>query len=136
MERTDQYHQYKKDLKVYYLLTPVFAVLDYGFGIDIRLVMPGDSFTLEIIYYLVCFASPFFIFQSGLVAIIFSLAESTLNILLLILSVFIPVIMLSQNIDTKDANDFIFGMTDVLHFMLVGAVLLYGFYGNPLLARK
>lgn len=136
MDGSDQYHQYKRDLKVYYLLTPVFAVLDYGFGIDIRLVVPGGSMIIEMIYYLVCFASPFFIFQSGLVAIIFSLAESTLNILLLILSVFIPVIMMSQNFEANAANNFIFGVTEVLHFMLVGAVLLYGFYGNPLLTRK
>lgn len=121
-------------LRIYYLVTPVFFVLQYFFEINLRLVIPGDSENIIIVYYIICFAASFIVFKNMIVGSIFALIESSVNIFLLLLSVMLPIFN-TGNIE-PGTTSIKFGVSEIIHFMLVGSVLIYSFYMNPLLLGK
>ena len=125
--------RYKRILKIYYLMTPVFMLLDFGAGLKLRVVLPTESGGLAFVYYALCFASAFFVFKQTMIAALFSLLESALNLLLLLLTVFLPVVSLGQDVD--GGAGFRFGVVELLHFFVVGSILLFCFYQNPLMSR-
>lgn len=121
-------------LRFYYLATPLFLILHFYFDLNLRVAMPGASTGLLLIYYLVCFAAGFVVFKNPVFGAIFSLAESSINIFLLILSVMLPVFTLGGA--AGDQAPVRFGVAELLHFLLVGSILLHGFYLNPLILGK
>ncbi len=121
-------------LQIYYLLSPLFFILHYFFDINLRLSIPGASEHWFFIYYLVCFVASFFVFKNAIAGALFSLFESALNILLLLLSVMLPVFTLASA--AVDNVAFKFGVPELLHFFIVGFVLVKSFYVNPLFARR
>lgn len=122
-------------LRLYYLFTPLFAVLDFGFGIDIRFRIPWDYDTVSILYYAACFLGGLFAFKNRLAAALFGLFECSFNILLLLLSVMWPIAMLGENIENGAAPLFRFGPEELAQFMIEGSVLAYSFYLSPLINR-
>lgn len=125
-----------KLLKTYYLLTPVFLAVEMLFDFNIRIAIPGESETFKYIYYAVCFLCAFFVFNNPLTATIFSLAECVLNIFLLILSIMYPVSHVAAALDNGNMANYRFAMSDLVHFMLVGSILLYAFYSNPVIKKS
>lgn len=125
--------KYKRILKIYYLMTPAFMLLDYGAGLKLRIVFPAEIGSYTILYYAICFIGGFFAFKQTLIAALFCLFESSINILLLLLSIFLPVLSPGQG--DGDSPGYSFGGMDLIHFFIVGAVLLFGFYQNPLVSR-
>lgn len=123
-------------LKYYYLLTPVFAAADIFFNVNLRINIPGGHESIEYAYYLVCFFASFFVFRNALSAALFCLFECVINILLLALSVMWPLITLGGTIDSAVQSQFKFGITELLHFIIAGGVLLYCFYTNPLIFKS
>ena len=123
-------------LKYYYLATPVFVAIEYLFGLDIRLEVPGDSQLVSLVYYGICFLAGFVFFNNQFTAAIFSLLECSVNILLLLLSIMWPIINLGNEIDAGVTTEFRFGVVELLHFLMVGGVLLASFYLNPLMSRQ
>ena len=122
-------------LKYYYLATPVFVVIEYLFGLDIRLEIPGDNQLVTLVYYGICFLAGFVFFNNQFTAAIFSLLECSVNILLLLLSILWPIINLGNEINAGVATEFRFGVIELFHFLMVGGVLLVSFYLNPLMYR-
>ena len=124
----------KNPLHIYYLATPVFFLLDYLLGINLRVSIPGGSEFWLNGYYVVCFFAAFIVFKHELTGALFSLMECSINILLLFLSVMVPVFNLGQ--DPLESSGFKFGVQEMIHFFIAGSVLLYSFYTNPLMLNR
>ena len=124
-----------KILRNYYLLTPGFAVADIVFGINVRVSVPGGYETAAYVYYITCFMSSFLLFKTARSAAIFSLCECAINMFLLFHYVLWPWLNLDTNIETGLAQ-YRFGALEVIHFFIVGGVLLYSFNTNPLISKS
>jgi len=96
--------------------------------------IPGAQDYWTYLYYLICFIAGFVVFKSVMAGALFSLVESSANILLLLLSVWLPVINVGGN---PIANSGIhFGAPELIHFIIAGAILLLSFYSNPIITKK
>lgn len=121
-------------LHIYYLASPLFFILHYYLNINLRLSIPTASNDWVFIYYLVCFAASFVVFKSILIGAIFALIESSINILLLLLSVMLPIFTIgSGNIENINID---FGVPELMHFFIVGFILIKSFYLNPLMSQR
>lgn len=123
-------------LQSYYLITPLFFLLDVILGLGIRVAIPGNSDVLLTSYYAVCFLAGFIAFKTELSAALFSLLECVINIFLLILSVFWPLLTISDSLENGMPEQFQFGGVELVHFIIVAGVLLFSFYTNPLLLQS
>ena len=121
-------------LHIYYLATPVFFILYYVFDINLRIVIPGAADAWLFVYYTVCFLAGFFAFKSAVTGALFSLFESSINILLLLLSVLMPIYTIGNNPDGIGAAHF--GLAELMHFLIAGSILLISFYRNPLVTPR
>ena len=120
-------------IRFYYLATPVFFILHQYFGINLRVSIPTGQDAWLYLYYIICFAASFIVFKSVIAGALFTIIESSVNILLLILSVWLPII----NMGTGNMEQGMqFGVQEIIHFLIVGTILLVGFYSNPLLTKK
>lgn len=119
--------------KYYYLLTPIFFILDMYFGDNLRVELPWEVDYYAYIYMGVCFFLGGFLLKEELHLNIFAIVESSLNMLFLALSVFVPVVYRAADVEN---NNFDFGVPEIIQFGVVSAVLLYGFYNNPFIKRK
>lgn len=117
-------------LHIYYLATPVFFILHYAFDINLRIVIPGAPDGWLYAYYLFCFVAAFTAFNSVLTGAIFALIESSVNILLLLLNVLLPIYTIGH--DGAAFENTAFGVPELVHFLIAGSILLYSFYRNPL----
>ena len=115
------------------MATPVFFVLYYYFDLNLRLSIPGGQEYWTYLYYIICFSAGFIAFRNVMTGAIFSLIESSINILLLLLSVMMPVVNLAQlPMENIRMN---FGVVEIIHFFIAGSVLLLSFYSNPLISK-
>ena len=121
-------------LQIYYFTTPIFFILYYYFDINLRISIPGAEDYWIYLYYLICFIASFFIFKNIIAGALFALVESSINILFLLMSVFIPIVNIGKN--TTNINPVNFGTAELLHFFITGAILLYSFHSNPLFNNK
>jgi len=122
-------------IRLYYFITPLFFAMDLLFGVNFRITIPGsEGNTFYYLYIAVCFILGSFVFKSPSASSLFGLAESSINILLLILSVMLPIYSLAENLETM--NSFSFGTEDVIHFLIAGSVLMLSFHLNPLMHGK
>lgn len=140
LETGSQYNRFMinntRMLKYYYLLTPVFFAIELMFDINIRITIPGESTAFRYIYYGVCFLCAFFVFSNPVTANFFSLAECVLNIFLLMLSIMYPVTSLAAGAETGNMTGYHFALSDLIHFLLAGSILLYAFYSNPIIRQS
>lgn len=120
-------------INYYYLATPLFWFAEEILDTNVRVTIPSEWGISELTYLAVCFVLGSFVFKGELKGGLFGLAESSINITLLILSVMVPATgALAQGPD----SDFVFGMPQLANFMITGSVLLYCFYTNPLVNGK
>lgn len=111
----------------YYLATPLFLVPDLGFGAPIRIAgLAGSEWRFA--YYafalgcgLLCRWRPRW--TPGV-----AVGESSVNLLLLILSVMLPIFLLPARVAEGADPTFVFGPVQMTNFVLTGFVLLAGFY--------
>ena len=119
-------------IRLYYFITPLFFALDLLFGVNFRITIPGsEGDTFYYLYIAACFILGSFVFKSPLSSSLFGLAESSINILLLLLSVMLPIFSLAENLDTM--NSFSFGTQEIIHFLIAGTILMLSFHLNPLI---
>lgn len=118
----------------YYLATPLFAALELYSGNSLRVRIPWEGEQYVYIYLAACFAIGGFFLRKPPHLNLFAIFESSINLMLLVLSVYVPIVMAGSDIE----NGVRAGprAVDLIQFVLVGAVLLYGFYSNPLIARN
>ena len=119
-------------LQVYYLATPVFFILHFIFDINLRISIPGAHDSWLYMYYALCFVAGFIAFNTVITGAVFSLIESTINILLLLLSVLMPIYNIGHV--AGENGGIAFGLPELVHFFIAGSILLVSFYQNPLIA--
>jgi len=117
-------------MSYYYLATPVFLLIELVLGGNVRVVIPGDSHAFLYIYLAVCFAAGIFLRNKPSLMSLFGLVESIVNIALLILNIYLPVVMLGGQLEGESGP--LLTYADILHFIIVGTVLLAAFYSNSL----
>lgn len=119
-------------IRLYYFITPLFFAVDLLFGVNLRISIPvAESESFYYLYITACFVLGSFVFKSPLSSAWFGLAESSVNILFLMLSVMLPIFRLAGDLDA--ANLFSFGIQELLHFLIAGSVLILSFHLNPLI---
>ena len=123
-----------RTLQLYYLATPVFFLLHFGFDINLRISIPGVADAWLYAYYALCFLAGFVAFNSAVTGALFSLLESSVNILLLLLSVLMPIYTIGHASENVVATAF--GVPELLHFLIAGSILLISFYRNPLVSPR
>ena len=119
-------------IRFYYFITPLFFAVDLLFGINLRVSVPiGENEAFYYFYITACFILGSFVFKSPVSSAWFGLAESSVNILLLMLSVMLPIFKLAGDLDA--AGSFTFGTQELFHFLIAGSILILSFHLNPLL---
>ena len=113
-------------LWAYYLATPLFAVLDFGFEMPIQTVgieSPG----LRLVYYGGALLVGFVMTARPPLAPWLAMGESAANLTLLMASVLVPVWTLQETLDAEAIVD----LPDrVVNLAVSGSVLVFSFYRN------
>lgn len=123
-----------KLLYLYYLATPLFLLMEALFGMNVRVSIPGDSDALYYLYLAICFACGIGFRNAPFKAALFALFESAVNIFLLVLSVMLPIFYAPAT--AESGMNFNFGLQELIHFLIAGAILLIGFQQNPLFKKS
>jgi hypothetical protein len=110
----------------YYLLTPLFIVLDALFGLNIR--VPGlASPELRYLYYGLCLLCALACYWRNRYSALIAMAESSVNLLILLAVVMFPIVRLGDLAGDTAVDAGISGYT-VVNFLLTGGILLSVFY--------
>jgi hypothetical protein len=119
-------------LRGYYAATPLFVLADFVFGANVRAVAFDTRPGLRSAYYVLCvaclglsFARPAW---SGAVA----LAESSLNLLLLVLAVFLPYWAVADAVLDGRSVASPFSPGFLVNFLMAGAIWTAGCYETTL----
>ena len=120
-------------LTKYYLATPLFLVIDLLLDQNYRVAIPWGADSLAYIYMILCFIVGGLILKNSSLLNVFTLIESSLNIFLLILSVYLSIFALAGRPEQSGA--FRFGTQELIHFAVVGSMFLYSFYSNKLIKK-
>ena len=118
-------------VEAYYLGTPLFALADLVFGANVRAVGLAGHPELRAGYYAACLACGVASFARPAWAGFVGLAESSLNLLVLALSVFLPYYALVERVldgGTPAGNPLTPGF--LANFVLSSAVWLALWYGR------
>jgi len=121
-------------LTKYYLATPVFLVIDLLLDQNYRVSIPWGADSFAYIYMALCFIVGGIILKNSSLLHYFTLIESSLNIFLLMLSVYLSIFALAGR--SENGGPFTFGTEELIHFALVGSILLTTFYNNKLIRKK
>ncbi len=115
-------------LRAYYLATPLFLLFDLAWGLNVRAVALEQLPTAKYGYYAFCLACGVATMKwpgwSGPVGF----AESSVNILLLILGVFLPYFAVIRAVSEGQAVTNPFTLRFLVNFVLSGAVWTIAFY--------
>ena len=114
---------------VYYLATPVFALCDWIFHWNVRVAGLDGRPALKNTYYAVCTAAGIVTYWKPSLSRVVGLAESSVNILLLILSFMLPYYALIGSFTGEQAYA-PFTPTRVLNFLISGFMWVRVFYGS------
>lgn len=119
---------------LYYYITPLFILLDYLFGINIRVTVLDSMPQYKFMYYGFCIVCGIGMYVLPRCTPIVALFESTLNILLVVLTVFLPYInMVSQFDNILDADwqpMNVFTTPHIINLILAGTIATFAFYGS------
>ena len=120
--------------KWYYYITPLFILLDYVWGISIRVTMFDSMPQYKKLYYGFCILCGVFIYAVPKLTPAVALFESSINFLVTVMAVFMPYI----NFITK-TDDFLttdlptvagFDAPHIVNILLAGAIAILGFHGS------
>lgn len=82
----------------YYLATPLFALVDWLWGVNVRIVALDDYPAMKYGYYALCLGCGFLTCVRPALAPVVGLGESSLNIVLLVLGMLFPYFRVSRAI--------------------------------------
>ncbi len=120
--------------KLYYYITPLFILLDYFGGLSVRAAVLDSMPTYKNLYYGFCvFCAVGIYFRPGFSAVV-ALFESTIIILMTVLSIFLPYVQcLMEADDVLNTNwDFsnAFSIPRIVNIVLSGTVGIFAFHGS------
>ena len=113
--------------RIYYLGTPLFMLADYLLGFPMRVAgieEPG----LRLIYYLFCIGCAVALWLWPVRTILLALAESSINIFLLIYSVMAPIFHLGSALTSGEPMPEIITSAGLINFIIAGGILAFGFH--------
>lgn len=137
-DRRDRWHWWLTRLRarpvvLYYLASPLFALLDFAFRMNLRVVFLAGHPELRLCYYLGCLALGWAILRaSWRTAALVGLTECTFNLLLLTLSVMVPLADLPARVMDGGPATNPFTPLFVANLAISSAVFLRLFYTNPI----
>ena len=114
--------------RFYYFVTPAFVLLDYFGGLNIRVAVLDELPLYKNLYYGLCVLCGVIVFVRPWITPIVALCESTVNLLMTILSMFLPYLrnleqVADLNGDWKAAETFGGeGLTNVLLAGIIAAI--------------
>ncbi len=119
-----------KLIRSYYLATPVFILIDSIWGANLRIVGLEGHPELKYLYYLLClgFGAATYLHLRWTVWI--ALLESSANVLLLILSIYLPMFRLMDSLFTDQPIANPFTPELVTNFIVAGGIWTFAFYSN------
>jgi hypothetical protein len=115
--------------RIYYLGTPLFMLADYLLGFPMR-VSGIEEPGYRLLYYLFCLGCAAALYLWPTRTTLLALAESSLNIFLLIHSVMGPVMSLGSLVTSGEPLPKIMTPEQLLNFLLAGSILIYGFHAT------
>jgi hypothetical protein len=121
-------------IRRYYLLTPLFIGLDALFGLTFRasgLTTPE----LRYLYYGLCLLCALACYWQSRYSALIAMAESSINLLILLAGVMLPIIRLGDLAGDTPADAGI-SVDHLLNFLLSGGLLLAVFYSAQEQLRK
>jgi hypothetical protein len=113
-------------LVIYYLITPLFAALDFFGGLDFR-AAGLDSGVHRAAYYVLCTGLGIVGHFVTWLRVPMALAESAFNIAVLVIGTYVGFLD-AQDALIAGANVEIFGTQQLFTFLLSGSVLIIGFH--------
>lgn len=119
---------------LYYYITPLFIAFDYLIGINVRVAVLDAMPLYKNLYYGFCILCGIGMFALPRCTPIVALFESSFNILLIVLAVFLPYIQTVVQFDNiLDANwqaASVFTIPYVVNLILAGTVATIAFHGS------
>jgi hypothetical protein len=120
--------------KFYYYITPLFILLDYFGGLSVRAAVFDSLPLYKNIYYGFCIFCALIIYFHPQFTAVVTLFESTIIVLITVLSVFLPYVrfimqaddVLNENWDILSA----FSIPRIVNLMLAGTMAIIAFYGS------
>lgn len=127
-------------IPAYYLATPLFAAADGLFGANVRAAGLAEFPEVRALYYVVCLGCGIASWRLPRWGSFLGIAESSVNLLVLCLSVLLPQVWLADRIlDGALVTESPVTLTLVVNFVLSSSVWLALFYGRgglPALGRS
>ena len=118
--------------KLYYYITPLFILLDYFGGINIRAAVLDSMPMYKNLYYGFCIFCAVGIYFRPQFSAVVALFESTIIVLITVLSVFLPYIeILMQADDVLNGNWDIagaFSTPRIVNLLLAGTMAVFAFH--------
>jgi len=119
---------------IYYYITPLFLALDYFGGINVRVSVLDSMPRYKYLYYGFCIFCGIGMYVLPRCTPIVALFESTINILLIVLAVFLPYIKMVTQFDNILDADWqpvnVFTIPHIINLILAGTVATFAFYGS------
>jgi hypothetical protein len=113
-------------IRRYYLLTPVFIVIDALFGLHVR-ISGLASPELRYLYYGICLLCALACYWQSRYSALIAMVESSTNLLILLAGIMIPMVRLGDLTgDTADSAGI--SGDQLVNFLLSGGILLAVFY--------
>jgi hypothetical protein len=120
-------------LRFYYYVTPLFILLDYFFGINVRAAILDTMPLYKNLYYGFCIMCGVGVFVFPRLTPVVTLFDSTASILAIVLTVYLPYIhFITQTDDVLNADmPMVVGISIpcTINLVLVGVMAIIGFYG-------
>lgn len=127
----------ERPVALYYLAAPLFAVVDFAGHVNLRVVFLAGQPELRIAYYLVCLALGAAMLRADRrTATAVGLAECTVNLTLLAMSVMVPLADLPARVMDGGSATNPFTPLFLVNLVLSSAILLRLFYTNPLVRNS
>lgn len=114
-------------LRIYYAATAIFLLLDYWFGVNVRVAFLEAWPFWRFLYYLFCFACLALMLWKPALTTIVSTVESLLTVSALILHMGVRVLGLSAGVMEQGAVALI-SMEEILNFMIGGFAAWWGWH--------
>lgn len=105
-------------------------VLDYGFGINIRITGFIYHPTLKLIYYLFCIACLFLVYKFPKRSAKIGLIESTTNIIILIFSIYLPLFSAADLVESNQLDRLGITTEKVINMIFAGTINALAYYYN------